>query len=30
LPALQAMVADGLITLEDVRIVYRGEGRARS
>jgi PII-like signaling protein len=30
LPALQAMVADGLITLEDVRIVYRGEGRERS
>jgi hypothetical protein len=24
------MVADGLITLEDVRIVYRGEGKARS
>ena len=30
LPALTAMVNDGLITLEDVRIVYRGEGRARS
>jgi uncharacterized protein len=29
LPALTAMVADGLITLEDVRIVYRGEGKAK-
>ena len=29
LPALTAMVADGLITLEDVRIVYRGAGQAR-
>jgi PII-like signaling protein len=30
LPALAGMVNDGLITLEDVRIVYRGEGQARS
>jgi uncharacterized protein len=30
LPALTAMVSDGLITLEDVRIVYRGEGVRRS
>lgn len=30
LPALSSMVADGLITLEDVRIVYRGEGVPRS
>ena len=30
LPALTAMVADGMITLEDVRIVYHSEGRARS
>jgi PII-like signaling protein len=30
LPALTLMVADGLITLEDVRIVYRGEGQARA
>jgi PII-like signaling protein len=27
LPALTKLVADGLITVEDVRIVYRGEGR---
>jgi PII-like signaling protein len=30
LPGLTAMVADGLITLEDVRIVYRSEGQPRS
>jgi uncharacterized protein len=30
LPALTAMVNDGLITLEDVGILYRGEGQARS
>jgi hypothetical protein len=29
LPGLTAMVADGLITLEDVRIVYRDAGQAR-
>ena len=29
LPHLTAMVADGLITLEDVRIVYRGAGKAK-
>jgi uncharacterized protein len=29
LPALTAMVDDGLITLEDVRIAYRGDGKAR-
>jgi PII-like signaling protein len=28
LPALETLVADGLITLEDVHIVYRGEGQA--
>jgi PII-like signaling protein len=28
LPALEKLVADGLITLEDVHIVYRSEGRA--
>jgi uncharacterized protein len=30
LPALTAMVADGLITLEDVRIVYHSDGKARA
>jgi uncharacterized protein len=30
LPVLTKMVNDGLITLEDVQIVYRGEGKARS
>jgi PII-like signaling protein len=30
LPTLTSMVADGLITLEDVKIVDRGEGRPRS
>jgi hypothetical protein len=30
LPVLTAMVDDGLITIEDVRIVYRGEGKART
>lgn len=29
LPALTGMVNDGLITLEDLQIVYRGEGQAR-
>jgi len=29
LPALTAMVADGLITLEDVRIVYRGAAKPK-
>jgi Uncharacterized ACR, COG1993 len=30
LPVLTGMVADGLITVDDVRIVYRGEGAPRS
>ena len=30
LPELTALVAGGLITLEDVQIVYRNEGQARS
>jgi PII-like signaling protein len=28
LPVLTKLVADGLITLDDVHIVYRGEGKA--
>jgi PII-like signaling protein len=30
MPALTAMVKDGLITLEEVSVVYRGEGEPRS
>jgi PII-like signaling protein len=30
LPTLTAMMDDGLITVEDVQIVYRGEGQPRA